>query len=219
MSLCSSTMDDCGASPHSLLPRLGFRRCFEHVYVSQELYQAPITDVPGRLLFGYLSQTYEDLIVEETNVTTYDRLLSEVVRIAGISRPSVLDFGCGTGLAMKSRWISRVDMTGFDFCEEVGRMATERGLAVLSADDFWTSREISFDFVIASFVLHFPVSPLTMRRLWDLIRPGGCLVANFHKRINEEWVTQTILAFDGRVEVVAEGPNIGSGFSIFRRHT
>src|SRR6266446_7694303 len=70
VSLCSSTMDDCGASPHSLLPRLGFRRCFEHVYVSQELYQAPITDVPGRLLFGYLSQTYEDLIVEETNVTT-----------------------------------------------------------------------------------------------------------------------------------------------------
>lgn len=217
VSLCSAAIDDPAASSEKLLPQLGFLRCFEHVYVSHELYQAPITDVPGRLLFGYLARIYESLIIEKTNVEIYNRLLSEVLRTSRQDRPRVLDFGCGTGLVMKSQWVSRVDITGFDFCEEVGRIARERGLTILSTDSFWTSPRMSFDFAIASFVLHFPVSPRTLCRLWELIQPGGSLVANFHKRINEEWVTDAILGFGGRIETAVEGSNSRFGFCVFRR--
>jgi SAM-dependent methyltransferase len=102
--------------------------------------------------------------------------------IAGVSAPSILDCGCGTGANVE--WLSQYGRTwGFDLSIsglQLGKAAGRARLvrASVAAAPFPSNR---FDLVTSFDVLYSldtPVENAAVAELYRVVRPGGCLIVN-----------------------------------------
>ena len=108
----------------------------------------------------------------------------------------MLDFGCGTGLAL-SLWQRRRpfdSLSGLDVCEKMLEQAVQRWPKTASLPDFRVLRPgqptfpaASFDLVLISCVLHHvPVADRNsvLKESFDLLKPGGRICVFEHNPRN-----------------------------------
>jgi ubiquinone/menaquinone biosynthesis C-methylase UbiE len=155
-------------------------------------------------LFNETATNFGLLINEENNRRNIKSLLVLIQKhFKGRNDLSVLDFGCGPGLSIDVAGEFPFKLTGYDRCEKMRAIAHKRGLAVLTPDIFYAGSR-AYDAILASYVLHLTLPSDELKQLWSVLKPGGILVANFHKSsglsITNEFLTglgatTTILPF------------------------
>lgn len=132
-------------------------------------------------LFDFISELYERLTFTKVNVDTAAALLASVVR-HGVAEQRILDFGCGTGLAVVAslRLNEDVTLVGTDLSPRMLELAAKRGEIVIPLPQ-WRTDPKAFDGAICSFVLHYGVPDSDLALVAKRLRPGARFAANYFK--------------------------------------
>ena len=98
------------------------------------------------------------------------------------SRTKVLDFGCGSGLAIHLN--AECDLIGYEPNEKMRKQARAKGMKVLDANQICMLPDNSIDAVFSSYVFHMGIKEHDIELLRRIIRQDGMIVANFYKNMN-----------------------------------
>ncbi|EAU42904.1 putative methyltransferase protein [Fulvimarina pelagi HTCC2506] len=145
-------------------------------------------------LFDQHAEDFEDILVRQLRYRVPE-LVAYVLRDSGRHFETVLDLGCGTGLAIEALSGRGGTTTGVDLSEEMIRICGEKGiydrLYVAEAIDFLKSEhaEAAYDLIMATDILPYigdlnPLFSAASRRL----EPGGSFA------FSTETMTETELA-------------------------
>ena len=89
----------------------------------------------------------------------------------------ILDLGCGTGLFAKELSEMGCSVLGVDSNKAMAEKAKERGVEVLVADAQGLTLDEKFDAVVTVASIHcIKDHYAVVRRVWNLLRPGGRFV-------------------------------------------
>jgi len=111
-----------------------------------------------------------------------DRYHSFLLSLVPIGAVTVLDVGCGLGRLTAKLAIPNREVTGIDLSSEMIARARKEGrgarhLMFLCGDFLHLNLNAQqFDFVISAATLHHMPEDVAVRRMVDLLRPGGRLV-------------------------------------------
>lgn len=139
-----------------------------------------------RTMFDLIADLYDRITAHEVNLSTSRELLDQV--LDGVPpTPVILDFGCGTGIAIEALASlgAEAHLLGVDLSTAMLRRAAARGEAVLSATE-WRSAPPAVDGAIASFVLHYGVPKDDLIRIARCLLPGCAFAANLFGGSPEE---------------------------------
>lgn len=146
-----------------------------------------------RAFFDWMADKFESAAEVERNLDNISSLLRVLQDNRMIQEGSrVLDFGCGTGLSVRTAGHCGFDITGFDYSKAMCARAQIAGMSVLNEGDLHLS-DGRFDGVIASYVFHLQTGEEHVRRIPGLLKPGGGLSVNFHKGRGREWADRILL--------------------------
>ena len=169
--------------------------------------------------FDYIADNYESMIDQRRNLANVANLLRELSRLlGGLQGKTIMDFGCGTGIAIPQLLQAGADFVGVDRSPHMREIASHRGMRVLSLEGL-CSRDLIFDGAIASYVLHLVSTDQVVEKLVKTLRPGAVLVGNYHKDRNALWANE---AFERHgcsvIRLPSEGgQNHGSYFAYAKR--
>ena len=125
---------------------------------------------------------------------------------------SILDFGCGIGLAEVVARRFGVDLIGYEPNGRMRARAIRAGLKTWGAEGLRSCPDRSLRGVMASYVLHLPGVLEGLETVWcRLLRPSGVLVGNFHKSHGRREMVDALAALGARIEAVESPPS-------WRRH-
>jgi SAM-dependent methyltransferase len=145
--------------------------------------------------FDYIGDDYESLIDVNRNSGNISVLLDLLrQRIGNLAGKILLDFGCGTGLAITQLQAAKARFIGVDQSPHMLDIARCRGMEAIdvAALNSWGSR---FDGAIASYVLHLVSDEAVIKAVASSLKSGATLVGNFHKGANVEWVDRMFNQF------------------------
>lgn len=129
-------------------------------------------------MFDLIAGMYDSLTDWSLNVATASLLLQAALADTGPA-PMILDFGCGTGVAMDALAAlpNSARLLGVDASAGMLAQASERGLVTMPLSA-WRLRPPLVDGAISNFVLHYGVSTADLGILASSLRPGARFVAN-----------------------------------------
>jgi hypothetical protein len=141
--------------------------------------------VVSAALFDVVASHYDHLTRQAVNTQVAESLLRAVCADRG-GKQTVLDFGCGTGVAHLSATRLATDgidieLVGTDLCEAMLRLATARGETVMPLSRWRSLPTEGLDGAIAVFVLHYGVPQTDLATLASQLKMGGCFAANYFK--------------------------------------
>jgi len=143
--------------------------------------------------FSLIADNYESLIDRARNLDNILNLLSFIKQyLPDCDEPTILDYGCGTGLSCIVAKDFSWEPIGLDRCPAMRAIASHRGMKVWNAEDLARQPIDSIDASFASYVFHLLPDTKSLEILWARIRPGGVLVANFHKDAGESLVEKCV---------------------------
>jgi SAM-dependent methyltransferase len=132
--------------------------------------------------YDLLAPAYELVFTPARNLENIGRLLAIVRRRLGVPAAPVVDFGCGVGLSVHAEVPRGIELVGVDASPLMRQLAREAGLPTMAEHDLAAIPGGYFGGVIASYVLDLAPWPALLENVWRRMRPGGLIVANFHKR-------------------------------------
>lgn len=101
-----------------------------------------------------------------------DALVDEL--LAGSVAVSVLDVGCGTGIAGLLFQARGCDVLGIEPDQRMARLARAHGLSVeVASFEGWRARERRFDLLVSGQAWHWVDPDVGARRAAAVLRPGG----------------------------------------------
>jgi hypothetical protein len=136
-------------------------------------------------LFDVVASHYDHLTHQAVNTQVAESLLRAVCDgCAG--KQTVLDFGCGTGVARLSavRLATEgidIELVGTDISQAMLQLAAKRGEKVIPLPQWRALPAGGFDGVIAVFVLHYGVPDADLASLASQLKNDGRFAANFFK--------------------------------------
>lgn len=141
--------------------------------------------VVSSALFDIIAANYDHLTHLAVNDAVAERLLRTAVD-GRSGRQTVLDFGCGTGVAqvVAARLAQEgidVELIGTDISHAMFELASKRGESVISLEEWRSLPDQSFDGAVAVFVLHYGIPTDDLSRIASQLRPRGRFAANFFK--------------------------------------
>lgn len=162
-------------------------RYLDRFYVAMPDDEEPRGQLVERF-FDWIAEDYEKSIDVHRNIENIDNLL-RLLREQGIGKRehTVLDFGCGPGLALRSQGCQSAQIIGFDPSPAIRRLAQKAGMKVWDPADLARQPHGAINAVIASYVLHTAAVAYSVRRVVSCLREGGIFAANFHKGAGREW--------------------------------
>jgi ubiquinone/menaquinone biosynthesis C-methylase UbiE len=134
-------------------------------------------------LFNIIAVDYDRLTKFELNRATAQRLLEEL-RLGGAGVRRILDFGCGTGVAVLTTAVCQgcgMDIVGTDASPAMLEIASERGEQTMALAEWRGLPDAAFDGAIAAFVLHYGIPVHDLIHIARQLRPGARFAANFFK--------------------------------------
>lgn len=134
-------------------------------------------------LFDAIAVHYDELTDCGTNLAICRRLLDEV---SGHSETGnrILDFGCGTGVAVlvtSEPDLQHLHLVGTDASPSMLELARRRGEETLHFQAWRDTPAESFDGAIAAFVLHYGVPDEHLALIASQLREGAIFAANLFK--------------------------------------
>jgi predicted TPR repeat methyltransferase len=140
--------------------------------------------------FDAIAGRYETLIDVRFNLHNIYSLLTKLSSCIGnLQDRLILDFGCGTGLALGPIHEFHAEVIGVDAAATMREIAASRGMRVVSPAELLALPE-EFDGVIASYVFHLSLDATAIFAMWSKLKSGGAVVANFHKNLGRDSVSQ-----------------------------
>lgn len=134
-----------------------------------------------RGMFDLIAQNYDSISAQSVNRAMARNLLTRVLDEAG--RPcKVLDFGCGTGIAMQALDAAdgTVTLLGVDLSANMLLHASARMECVMPMET-WRSEPPPVDGAIACFVLHYDMPRCDLAAIARGLKPGAKFAGNFFK--------------------------------------
>ncbi|UVT22064.1 MAG: methyltransferase domain-containing protein [Nitrospira sp.] len=132
--------------------------------------------------FSFIARDYESLIDRDRNIDNIRNLLDFAKQyVPLLAQATIIDYGCGTGLSHLVAEELHLNIIGLDRCPSMRAIAFHRGMKVWNPGDLARQPNNSLDVSLASYVFHLLPDTKGLELLWERIRPGGVLVANFHK--------------------------------------
>ncbi len=157
-------------------------RIMDHFYLWTPSFAARERQLLLDALFEIAAAEFSHIVHPNQNRENIRNLLASIVQhYGGLNELRILDFGCGPGLSAAVAHDYGLELTGYDRCPKMRALAVQRGLRVLTPEEFATLPVAKFDATFASYVLHLGPSQGDLVRLWELLKPDGIVVANFHK--------------------------------------
>lgn len=129
-------------------------------------------------MFDMIADRYDALTDRALNLATASHLLAAALDGTGPGA-TVLDFGCGTGVAAEALAALGIParLLGVDLSAAMLARAAAGGLATMPMDA-WRENPPPVDGAIASFVLHYGISAADLALVASSLRPGGAFAAN-----------------------------------------
>jgi hypothetical protein len=136
-------------------------------------------------LFDVVASHYDHLTHQAVNTQVAESLLRAVCD-GRAGKQTVLDFGCGTGVARLSaaRLATEgidIELVGTDLSRAMLQLAAKRGEKVIPLPQWRALPAGGFDGAIAVFVLHYGVPDADLASLASQLRNDGRFAANFFK--------------------------------------
>lgn len=151
--------------------------------------------------FDAVAPDYPELIDRERNVDNIETLLALLARRC--DHGALIDFGCGTGLALPICASRGYSVIGIETASEMRRLARRAGMYVVTGDDVGKLAKYEIAGAFASYVLHLVPRPHELPDLFELLRGRGPLVANFHKGRGVEAFAQCATELGAYVEPIS----------------
>jgi hypothetical protein len=136
-------------------------------------------------LFDVVASHYDHLTHQAINRQVAESLLRAVCD-GRAGQQTVLDFGCGTGVArLSAAQLAKegidIELVGTDLSEAMLRLAAERGETVMPLPQWRALAHGGLDGAIAVFVLHYGVPHEDLATLSSQLKIGGRFAANYFK--------------------------------------
>jgi trans-aconitate methyltransferase len=127
-----------------------------------------------------------------------------------------LDFACGTGLS--ATVVKDTRLLGFDSSKTMCKIANTRGLETIDMETL-CHQSCHYDAIFSSYALHICHDAQTLSILWNSLKSGQPLVANFHKNIGIDYVNRFILQKKGDIMEIKNNACIKHGkyYAYFKR--
>jgi precorrin-6B methylase 2 len=156
------------------------------------------------VLFDLIAESYESIIDVRRNLENIRNMLLRLsTSLESLTdRSLIVDFGCGTGLSYEVAMSFGVQIVGIDTCPMMRRIASRKGMRVLSDESLHQTPRITADAVIASYIFHLVHDHEVLYALWQCINPRGKIVANFHKSVGINAVTEFVTSVGGSSEII-----------------
>src|SRR5208282_6225038 len=130
--------------------------------------------------FELIGDDYESLVDTNRNVENIRNLLRILASISKrLDGSMILDYGAGTGLALKPAAEFNVQLIGIERSPVMSRRAIARGMTVWTPGELARQPRESLPNAFASYVFHLLPHTNGLRLLWSRLRPGSALAANF----------------------------------------
>ena len=137
--------------------------------------------------FELIAEEYEIFIDSDRNKENISNLLWLIkYYIGSFEGAKILDFGCGTGFSLEIARYYEVDIVGFDPCPIMRQIAIRNGMNVWDELKFVDQPYNSIEATFSSYVFHFLTDDKNLRMIYNILKPGGVLVANFHKNLGRD---------------------------------
>jgi|GEM_PF-3616094 len=146
------------------------------------------TDEIYRSFFDYISSRYERLIDKKLNSELISQYFTRIeAEFPTKTLLQVLDLGSGSGISAivkkeNPAW-SGISLYGHDISPHMERLSKQAGLQMLNARALARHEDYYFDAVFGSYSFHFIKGRPTYELIWQKLRIGGIVIANFHKQI------------------------------------
>jgi len=150
-------------------------------------------------LFDEIAFTYESIIDVKRNMENIDLLFETIAKAIGpLTGATILDLGCGTGLSVQSRFNRGINLIGIDRSPKMRDIALLKGMRVAGIKDF-ENQCVTLDGIFASYVFHLMSDTSILCPLWKCLKPGGVMIANFHKNRGVESINEIIVKLNGSI--------------------
>lgn len=185
--------------------------CTTYSYLDRFILVLPNDIYQRRMIWEYVyknyAKDYEKMIDQKHNLQCIQYMLNVLQQKKYNGVLNVLDFGCGTGLSINAEFSGQI--YGYDINRSMRKIAREKGMKVLSEEDFWNLPAECFQGVLASYALHMAVSVSELNRIVSILINNGLLVANFYKNIDCERVTEKLVGMNMVIEKKEENRGFG----------
>lgn len=185
--------------------------CTIYSYLDKFILVLPDDTYQRRMIWRYIyknyAKDYEKMIDQKHNLQCIQYMLNILQREKYNEVLNVLDFGCGTGLSSNADFIGQI--YGYDINRSMRKIAYEKGMKVLTEEDFWNLPAECFQGVLASYALHMAVSESELDRIVSILINNGLLVANFYKGIDCDRVTEKLVGMNMVIEEKEENRGFG----------
>lgn len=150
--------------------------------------------------FALIAANYDSIVDVRRNVHNIRQLFDYLASLICVdSNSKVIDYGCGTGISLRALPAIASRIVGVDSCPAMRGISRRSGMQVWSDESLARQPAGSIDCAFSSYVLHFRPDPHGFYALWSVLRPGGVVVANFHKGMGISEVSTLVTDNNGRV--------------------
>lgn len=180
--------------PATLGRELTVRRFFDRYYAllsrKDDVRAQRVIDA----LFATIAADYDRLIDRERNLENIGLLIKHVALYSSprAERITLVDIGCGTGLAQELANGAGVQLIGVDRSPEMRAIAKSRGMNVVDPQELTHISLSTLDGAFASYVFHLGIDAELLSEIWKRLRLGAALSANFHKGIAVDAVAEIL---------------------------
>lgn len=167
--------------------------------------------------FDWIANDYNNVVDCERNVQNIDNLCGLLAR-SGVGQTGhiVVDFGCGTGLSVRSGGCGQATIVGFDHSAMMRRIAEREGLTVWSEHDLSSQGPGSIHGAFASYTFHTRVGDEAIKLVVARLTSEGVFAANFHKSEGKEWARE-VFASVGMHPVLEDADGRHGPYAVFGR--
>ena len=102
---------------------------------------------------------------------------------------------------------SDITIVGFDICPIMREIAKRKGMKVWGEVKISQQPHNSIDAAFSSYVFHLIVEDEFLQTLFNLLKPGGVLVANFHKNQGRDWIDQHLSNLGFKISIPYKSNN------------
>ncbi len=162
--------------------------------------------------FDLIASKYETLIDRRLNSELIKRYLLQINDIfQGKELINVLDLGSGTGISStvlaSSPDFSAIKLYGYEISPQMEKLSKQAGLDMLNTKMLIRHQDYFFDAVFGSYSFHFITGHSIYETIWQKLRIGGIILANFHKRIGLENALKFFQTVNADIRLVSKYAN------------
>ena len=170
--------------------------------------------------FDYIAPRYESLINKGLNIDLIRNYLN-IIKEQFLEKENinVLDLGSGSGISISvkatQQRLSSITLYGYENSKKMEKRSKQAGLKMFNNTTLPKQQDYFFDAMFGSYSFHFFSGHSLFTIIWQKLRIGGILIANFHKGIGVKNALDFFGSVGAEIEILEKYGN--SEVYLFRK--